>query len=455
MSHFDQKTDGRAGGSMALPEVVKRRIEETLASLPERHAAETERPGRSKRRRNRLWIAAAAVVLVAGSVIASGFASPTLAHTLQQMPILGRIFQLFGDPGLQAADRQGMTHPVNMSATDQGITLTITDYLYDGVQLSLGFAETAAQGSDSLPAIKSGALRYGPIQTNLPADLQYRVERVAANRNAGVFYLFPFQGQSFAERFTLELAVTRIGEKEGNWRFAIPIARSDAQLQKIVPGITRADGDVKFTVDWLTLSPRATAISYRWKTPGLPAYDIQVTDDRGVQLDRLYGVGESLPGDAYTFAGQEFLTPVQGEPKYLLIRPFTGGEHSGGNHQTGETARELTGLPFTLQQGEAGSLTVTAVDFEADKTVLHYVTEGQNPSAQALPVWLRDEQGNDVDAVREPRLVGIQHGKYSFEREYPPLRKDQTVSVVTKHISAFHFNKELEIKIPLDHGIGR
>jgi hypothetical protein len=444
MSHFDHKADGRAGDSMALPEVVKTRIEETLASLPEWYA-ETECQKSSKRRRNRLLIAASAVVLVAGSVIASGFASPIMAQTLQKVPILGQIFQLFGDPGLQAADRQGMTKPVNMSATDQGITLTITDYLYDGVQLSLGFTETVSQGSGSLPERKPGAPRYGHIQTNIPADIQYQVEHVTASQNAGVFYLFPFQGYSFAEQFTLELTVTRIGEKVGNWRFAIPIARSDAPLKKIASGIIRADKDVLFTVDWLTISPRATAISYKWKTPRLPEYDIQVTDDRGIPLDRLYGVGQSLPpGEGYTYEGLEFLSPVQGEPKYLLLRPFTGGYHSG------ETARELTHLPFSLKQGEAGSLTVTGVDFESDKTVLHYVTEGQNPFEQALPVWLRDEQGHYFDAVRKPKPVGVQNGKYSFELEFPPLLKDQPISVVTKHISSFHFYKELEIKIPLN-----
>ncbi len=61
-----------------------------------------------------------------GFTIGLGFVSPRVAQALRQVPLIGSIFELAGDPGMKNASTNGFATPVNETVTDAGISITVT-----------------------------------------------------------------------------------------------------------------------------------------------------------------------------------------------------------------------------------------------------------------------------------------------------------------------------------------
>ncbi|ETT53197.1 MULTISPECIES: DUF4179 domain-containing protein [unclassified Paenibacillus] len=85
-------------------------------------------------------LAAASIAAVIGlGTITAGFISPAWADTLSQLPVFNSIFKHTENPGLKLAAEQGLTTSPNMSVTKDGVTLSVTEVFYDGIQLAIGF----------------------------------------------------------------------------------------------------------------------------------------------------------------------------------------------------------------------------------------------------------------------------------------------------------------------------
>ena len=123
----------KAQQAECLPDAIRLRMDQTYESL------EGITLNRQVKRRPyllRLMISAAALVVVCISLIGSGFVSPTMAHALKKIPTIESIFRLAGDLGLRAADEQGLTKDVNQRITHDGVTLSISELVFDGARLS-------------------------------------------------------------------------------------------------------------------------------------------------------------------------------------------------------------------------------------------------------------------------------------------------------------------------------
>lgn len=85
-------------------------------------------------------LAAASIAALIGlGTVTAGFISPAWAETLSQIPVFSSIFKHTDNPGLKLAAEQGLTTSPNMSVTKDGVTLSVTEVFYDGIQLALGF----------------------------------------------------------------------------------------------------------------------------------------------------------------------------------------------------------------------------------------------------------------------------------------------------------------------------
>nr|WP_274528718.1 DUF4179 domain-containing protein [Paenibacillus piscarius] len=85
-------------------------------------------------------LAAASIAVVIGlGTITAGFISPAWADTLSQIPVFSSIFKHTENPGLKLAAEQGLTTSPNMSVTKDGVTVSVTEVFFDGIQLAIGF----------------------------------------------------------------------------------------------------------------------------------------------------------------------------------------------------------------------------------------------------------------------------------------------------------------------------
>lgn len=129
-----------------LPELVHLRMEETYRIISDKDEVgleadsehqETLRRKRMPRWVSRVMISAASVAGGLVLLISLGFISPAMAETLKQLPFMSSVFQLAGDAGLRKANEAGLTTNVEQTVTQDGMTLTVSEQMYDGSRLSL------------------------------------------------------------------------------------------------------------------------------------------------------------------------------------------------------------------------------------------------------------------------------------------------------------------------------
>lgn len=130
-----------------LPEMIRSRLDLAYLSL-ETNASSQIQVTRPKRRQRRIitifaW-AAASILLIMGS----GFISPVMANALNQLPLIGSLFDYGGDKGLQTASKQGLTTNVNASMTHDGVTFSISEYMYDGTRISMVLTRETSDGKN-------------------------------------------------------------------------------------------------------------------------------------------------------------------------------------------------------------------------------------------------------------------------------------------------------------------
>ncbi|MBU5356232.1 DUF4179 domain-containing protein [Paenibacillus barcinonensis] len=84
----------------------------------------------------RTLTAASIAAIMGAGVIGAGFVSPTMASALKQIPGIGSMFYgLSSDEIGRAVDQGILTQPLKQITKD-GVTLTLTNVLYDGTRLS-------------------------------------------------------------------------------------------------------------------------------------------------------------------------------------------------------------------------------------------------------------------------------------------------------------------------------
>nr|WP_269448656.1 DUF4179 domain-containing protein [Metabacillus kandeliae] len=93
-------------------------------------------------------------VIVLSLFFASSF-SPAFAHKLKSLPVISAIFASFGDQGLQQAEKQELSHKTNQFVTIGKSTFQLTDVVYDGARLFLGYHIANYQKEDELIFSKS------------------------------------------------------------------------------------------------------------------------------------------------------------------------------------------------------------------------------------------------------------------------------------------------------------
>jgi len=231
-----------------IPELVRARIDETLAALPPLSSPSQESDAliRSRRRRRRTSLAArrfrrlsigAIAILLSASVWAV-----VKPQTVQSMkPVLTSIF---GKLGSEAVKNKAKTNgsgeqaelPVLAETANNGYVLQIHEALFDGIQLSFTYSFRLANGE---PA---------PVQTIFPnfqlaaaskklLGPTYKFDNVISWEDYKIGIVKYYVKQKLPESFMLEVNVPTIGIqqtdsslydiKKGNWNFVIPVRGTD------------------------------------------------------------------------------------------------------------------------------------------------------------------------------------------------------------------------------------
>ncbi|WP_025717194.1 DUF4179 domain-containing protein [Paenibacillus sp. 1-18] len=305
----------------------------------------------------RAVVAASVVGILGAGVVGAGFVSPTMAATLKQIPGIGSIFYgLSADEIQTAVDKGILSHP-NESVTHDGITLTLSDVLYDGTRLSFSIerkGENMPEGSmspyipmDSKTESKDkewikkhkvpekdqlkGYFKHPEVLINgKKVDSKQFIFGDDPHKNNSVMGEF-LQLGSLPDEFELTVRTSMTGVDEP-YEFKVPV-KIDNTMIVVQPNETKTSGSFSYTVKELKSTSTTTrlVLDSTGEVPASPEqtgeyaptmmyYDI--VDDQGNILEqRQFGYFNSKPRTKYHV--DELYDAVKPNTKYVTIKPFT------------------------------------------------------------------------------------------------------------------------------------
>lgn len=235
-----------------MPEHVRHRIDETLSSLPER---------------NKKWkkssMIASGIVASLAILLGTGFTNSTMAQVLQNIPFVESVFKIAGDSTLKTTVEKGLAEKVNKSAADKGITVTVSEAIYDGTRISVGYVVQSATVLDENvnPSIDFNidGKRIGNYGVGASS------ERYDDHLVLGVMHIDvsdPLPGE-----FDLGVNIKKLGESEGEWNVQFPVREISSENKVILPIEKKSSGDITVILEKVTFAPTSTEVVYKLKQP--------------------------------------------------------------------------------------------------------------------------------------------------------------------------------------------
>jgi len=342
-----------------LTEVPELNLEERIVE----EMNKTNTVNRHRHRKSGMMKKAAAISGIAAAlglgVVGSGFVSPAMASALSQVPLIGNVFQQYGDAGLQAGVKQGLYQPVDAADSHGGITLKSTGYIYDGTRISVALQREGKTDDGLLGEILSNGDRVtggkGVIKDikMLVNGENYFVGRYileeGENGDSAILNFndsLPFgTGTSghpgdlgrpaLGESFELTLQVNMTGADQP-YVLKFPVKKNTENLVLNPQSVKSHDG-FSLTLDKLELTPISTRLTMtgegefkslgeeyqipdKYLYAGKHAFGVHIFDENNNRVDDLYENSMNIIDGKYHI---DFLfTPFKEKPKSLTMKPY-------------------------------------------------------------------------------------------------------------------------------------
>lgn len=315
-------------------------------------------------------VAAAAFMIIVGS----GFVSPTMADSLQQVPGMKGIFKLAGDLGLKVASEQNLMDTPNVSVVRGDTTYTVPELIYDGSRVSLSIERSHADSSVQYNNRLIDDINNIDIQIDGRNVQQFS----SGNGNynfSGIFMkpgptndsmLVEFSdlrnqnGIPFPDDFELTLSLNA-SESTDPLIFTMPVVNNNEDNIEVVWNETKKYDKYTLTISKIELTPITTNISTKL-TPTL-AYDslkasikssiqFDIFDEKGNQVKEIGGNGSNESGGEESMSDMRF-EPFTTIPGKLIIKPYQY-----------EITNKQSGLYVTDENGEPVKHYIPELNFE-------------------------------------------------------------------------------------------
>lgn len=285
------------------------------------------------------YASVASVLLISG-VLGSGFISPAMAEVLSKVPLIGYVFDKSDatDAGLRQASKNGFSHEINKSVTDQGINVTLTEMVNDATRLNIAAVFEFPEGVDGSGGIDTFTYSHpteGAVSLESPHFWSWEAVKGKKNTYTGIFSV-PVS-EDHPKQYDLHMKIEKLSGVQGNWEFNLLIDRSDKALgtEYVQTHQKHPFNGYTFTVEKLMLAPSAFAVTFKTEGTDLERLsvgksyrlpDIQVYDDKGNKLPLLKDANGSRmwannvkQGDGWIQANYLY-QPLQHRPEYLIVK---------------------------------------------------------------------------------------------------------------------------------------
>lgn len=351
-----------AEGQQQLPDVVRSKVDQTLMALPPK----------KQKRSIRLMMVSSLVAAMFALVIGFGAFSPQLAlainqpdlaESLEDLALVQTVKSIFNMKTtrtqsefvipevdlLREAYANGQFSKVGLVAEDRDIQVEITEVLYDGVQVSIGFIYTSPENFkvvpiideegeeppifrdmnhyiDELNALKSELQSIGmDVYINGETLSTYgnsiTGEFIDPDRFAGIIHLLP-GADGFPDQFEMDVVINKIGKYAGNWPFSLHVEKNDRSTVQFAVGQSISYEGATITVESITFAPSGVEVVWRQNRA---INGIIMHDDQGGKFSFSQSLGQKITDEEDEHFGEWLyrsrFKAVEHIPPYLTIGP--------------------------------------------------------------------------------------------------------------------------------------
>ncbi|MFC3748829.1 DUF4179 domain-containing protein [Paenibacillus sp. GCM10012306] len=325
-----------------VPGSVRSRMDITYQMLD----STTQNHGLVKQKRRwlrRMLLGTGSVAVACLLFIVLGFFSPAMAETLKQIPFVKSVFQLAGDLGLRNASERGLTHSVDQTVTHQGVTLGVSELMYDGSRLSLVLSRESPDTSGATFMETWREIIIGSVVNNIDFYVNGELVNTAWGLSSGgeespnSLIVTTFEDVQVPDQFEFKMVV-RLADLKQDFTFTIPVTKKTADSIVLTPTEVKSDDPIQMRIKRLELSQTTTLLVVEFKNkPGEAMGDVI---KRLREKYKIHGflninfelIDEQGRGPVYMGAsiyGHEGVTtytitfePFDPMPRTLIVKPF-------------------------------------------------------------------------------------------------------------------------------------
>ncbi|GAF66827.1 hypothetical protein BTS2_3732 [Bacillus sp. TS-2] len=282
-----------------------------------------------------------------GILVGSSYYSPALASSLSKIPVIGSVFGDSDLIGLQQAQKNGLTSEVGETQTNNGISVTLDEIIYDQNNITIGYI---IDSEKELGEQYFGTGMEFTINGDFPYSSSggYKESVHSATTRTAIQDITVTKDMPEA----FELGLILHGENGETWYFSTPVEKI-VDINKIpVQHSQNVDG-IDLTVTDLSLSKTGVTISYESSEEASDfeksrAGDIEflLVDQNGKEITSHSGgvTGEILK-DKMVFNSNKQFDPIDSTVTEVTITPYLALPSDGGGVETDENG-ELSQVEF-------------------------------------------------------------------------------------------------------------
>ncbi|PZD97161.1 hypothetical protein DNH61_04545 [Paenibacillus sambharensis] len=403
----------------ALPDHIDQRIQSTLNQLKRKPV---------KKPRLRIGIVAAALVFT--YIVSMSYLSPTFVNVLNSFHDDGSVFEMLGDEGLKRGSQLDLAAKVDQQLQIDGQVLTITDVMYDGANIYLGWT---ASSSFDVEKYHKARISYTVNGKTIGYSGGEPIERLDDGTYAGVRIINPTN--KLPDSFILGIV-----SFEGNQILAeIPVERRGESYTFAI-NKPASWNHIEIDYESITLFPTTTELVFNHRKTEGAYMRIQLYDESGRVLKPL-----SYGSQGYRDNGKSayYFEPLDTIPETITIRPYLGSATSSS-----KVSAQWNGKPKTLSQGSAGALTILDQNHAENQLTLTYEISGEHLYDQAADIWLERDTGERIYPAKRPEPVRMPGYNNRYQITFKDVSVLENLNICTGQVNPY-FLEGLEVTVDL------
>ncbi|MFL0247673.1 DUF4179 domain-containing protein [Candidatus Clostridium stratigraminis] len=434
--------------NIILPKELDMKIKETIINLPERKKQKSKFIKRT---------AAAAIITIATATCLC-VAFPAYARSV---PVVSSVFQFLSDRNLIDRDYIAYSSDLNLSRTSNGVTVTINNIAYDGIDLSIGYTVESKEEMKDMPHMLDKEFRINGMLTSFGS--RGTGQLINKNTYVGVdsFHVakdyLPKEIQkqtlggnvTIPDTFIMDLKIKEFSNKlKGNWDFKFKVSKEKIKekVKDIKTSIDLSSLRPGLKVNEIVFTPINTALrSVENNAKSYEMVNYLVIDEKGRILSAKGATG-SGSDEINRFYWEYTFRNIYEDTKSVTFIPSTYTKYQSEKIKNSNGSWEndkkdvLLDINKTtvLSQGKLGDYKITQVEFLNDKTVIHYECNGLIAAIQPYGLTILDSQGKEYPLSKE---VVTELGNNKFVAYLEPLSFNKMYK-----LSAVDYEKVYDIR---------